>query len=117
MKEYSAKELYPEIYAMKPQYEYEPGWWKLKWKPIWRGTYAFYKIGRWKWNWWSGGFAFQWWREDARNGWGRYYKCFSFRVVFLDWTWGFWIKWDYRVMAKGPGQGTPVPLDIPGMGA
>lgn len=122
MSEYTSKQLYPEIYAMRPAYECEPGWWKLRWKPIWGRTWRVYLWRPWKWDrrprFWlkcfqSGGFGFRWWRDDAHNGWGRSYECLCMEIRIFVLELGFWIKWNYRVMSSGPGSGTPVPLELP----
>lgn len=117
MKRLTAKDCYPEIYAMTPMFEKEPGWWKLKWKPIWRETISAYvrrsysHRGRW---WHTVGFGISYRLDGAHNGWGRSYDSFSVDVRFLHWTFSAWIKWNYIVMAEGPSDGGEmVPLTLP----
>lgn len=102
------RDSYFEIYEMTPVKEVEPGWWRLKWKPIDYGTYHFYS-----WS-WEKAFGLYVTRDDATNGWGRYYKRLDIRFGLGFRTFNFWIKWDYRVMAEGPLDITPrKPLRIP----
>ena len=121
-KEITAKTCYPEIYAMEPAYEKEPGWWKLKWRPIFgpKGTYAVYWMnpfmdhcGRW----WksSRGLGVKWGFHGAHNGWNRSYECFAIEFILLFGSLNFWIKWNYVVHKDGPMDGgEPVPLTLPG---
>lgn len=110
MKKYKSDELYPDIYALRPDYEIERGWWKLKWRPLWKKTFSFYLVkGR------SDVIAIRCGRNDARNGWGRYYKRFDFALIIFGFEPTFWVKWDYRVMADGPSDGgESVPLNLNG---
>lgn len=90
---------YDFIYQLKPKYECEPGWWKLRWRPIRRGT----------WNVWartmgrrSFGLGFFWWETGAHNGWGRAWSGRELILRILWWEWSAWIRWNIRVMAEGP---------------
>jgi len=84
---------------LKPVREVEPGWWKLRWRPIkhrdgCNGNWNFfsrkvYFEGR-------GGFGIglnveyhPWWNY------GSSYKCLSIAWQFGSRMYEFWIKWDY----------------------
>jgi hypothetical protein len=114
---------YDVIYKLRPVRECEPGWWKLRWRPIWRGTFSAY---------WSAhypkslktrcglcgvamfGLGFRGRRQDAENGWGRYYKRLDLEIFLLWWTMNLWVRWDFRVMREGPLDMNPRrALDIP----
>jgi len=88
--------IYDEIYLLKPMYEDMrggPGWYKLKWRPLWKKTLNVYN----EWSFRSYGFGVMWWRDDADNGWNRSYKCIRVRITLINFTISAWIKWDYMV--------------------
>lgn len=90
---------YEDIYALKPAYQTEPGYWKLQWRPLWRKTFSVY-VSR---SWASYGLGINWgtW-GSTHNGWNRSYDRFDFSVRFFQWTINFWIKWNYIVHESGP---------------
>ena len=94
---------------MKVGKEVEKGWFKLKWRPIFKGTYNFYIGKPWRFgtklcSFWSKisksrfGIGFHWFRADAHNGHGRAYEKWHFGVQFLYWTIDLWIAWKFIVM-------------------
>lgn len=109
------KDIYDAIYEMKVGKEIEKGWYKLKWQPIWRGTYSFYistpwwssygsfwhNLGTWFKN-TSFGFGIWGYRSDATNGWGRSYKHGHIYIRLICITINFWIAWRFHVMGIGP---------------
>ena len=106
------KNSYWWVYELKPVREIEPGWYKLKWKPLKNGT----------WNvWTSKNFSIcrrlgiEWGDHGAHNGWGRSYKGLWLRLSFIWINVEFYILWDIQVMAEGPGDGGKEnmrPLDL-----
>lgn len=102
---------YEDIYELKPVYETDPGWWKLRWRPLWRKTFSVW-FSR-----YSTGLGFRWYRDDARNGWGRSFKRLSFDVLTPFGSINFWIKWNYVVHRDGPSDASPrQPLVLPDAG-
>lgn len=107
-------EPYHEIYKMKVAYEDlkrgGKGWYKLKWKPIWFGTYYLwiskpYKTYRL-------GFEFHT-AYSAHNGWGRSYDRIDITISLIFYSLSFWIKYNYIVMASGPSDvKEPKPIDV-----
>ena len=80
---------YDFIYMLKPIKEVEPGWWKLKWKPIFKHTWSIYTSGyRIKWFDW----AFQMRVSGAHNGWNRSYDRFDIHIEVLGYDVCFWIR-------------------------
>lgn len=103
--DYFKYEYYPDIYALTPDYEYEPGWWKLKWKPLWRKTYSVWSRKNYTCCgplWRSMALGFRTHEASAHNGWNRSYQSQTLEVFLLFWTVTFWIKWNYRVHKDGP---------------
>lgn len=102
---------YEVIYKLKPIKEIEPGWWKLKWRPIFGidGTWYFWSGGRfdpWRWRVCT-------WRDVYENGWNRGYKHFYFDVTLAGHTFDFWVQWDFIVHADGPSDvSVKRPLDL-----
>ena len=101
---------YDVIYLLKPIKEVEPGWWKLRWRPIWRHTFSIYTSKNFDWFTWG----FRCVRCDAQNGWNRSYNHFVFDMDFgklggLN----FWIRWNFIVHQDGPGDvSNPKPLNL-----
>lgn len=100
---------YEDIYSLVPDYEIEPGWWKLKWKPLWRKTFSIYISRGYR----CTGFGARWYERGAHNGWGRSYNAYQFEFLLFTWTLNFWIKWNYCVMAEGPSDQSPLRPIIP----
>ncbi len=110
--------IYDAIYKLKVGNEIEKGWYKLKWRPIWKGTYYVYTNNPMHWFKWKGhslsyklscfllhnsfGVGFHCYRSDATNGWGRSYKHFHFGINIGWKSIDSWIAWKFQVMAKGP---------------
>lgn len=90
---------YDVIYLLKLDYEEEPDWWKLKWKPMYRHTYSFYFV--------KGvhrhSTGIRAYRADAKNGWNRSYKHLVISLFFSKWEVTFWIRWNFIVHKDGPG--------------
>jgi hypothetical protein len=104
---------YDVIYLLKPEKEVEPGWWKLKWKPIFRQTYSFYCMKVWG----SYGLAFYTWTSHAQNGWHRSFKHRHFELQILNYRFSFWVRWRFIVHQDGPSDATiKRPLDLSGVG-
>jgi hypothetical protein len=89
-------DYYPEIYAMEPHREVEPGWWSLKWKPIRKGTFHFYCFT------WEKNLGLYIRFNRIQNGWGRSYKRLDFNLGLGFRTYNAWIKYDYLVHKDGP---------------
>lgn len=103
----SSREPYFEIYEMKPVKEVEPGWWKLRWKPIRLGTWHFYAFT------WEKSLGILAYWGGAHNGWHRSYDRFDLRIGLGFRTYNFWIKWNYIVHKDGPSDvATPRPLTL-----
>lgn len=103
---------YDVIYLLKPHYETEPNWWKLRWSPIWRHTFSFYRVGytRW-WNW-----GIRSYRCDANNGWGRSYSHWFLDLELAGHSFMFWIRWNFIVHKDGPldvAEENKRPLELP----
>jgi len=91
---------YGFIYKLKPHNEVEPGWWKLKWKPIFKHTWnVFVYRGKL--------FGFRTYRIDANNGWHRSYKHLFVELDVLFKKITFWVKWDIVVHEDGPSDMKP----------
>ena len=108
---------YGFLYDMKPVKEVEPGWFKLRWKPIkhtyphggtwnlytsrlFRGHHAIGIICR---------------RSGEHNGWGRSWEDFSITVTLWSTLIEFWIRWRFHIMEEGPSdvaKGTRRPLNV-----
>jgi hypothetical protein len=80
--------------------ETDPGWFKQKWRPVYGGTYCFWRphqgITGFAHKYAAFGIKLQQWRE---GGWGRSYKVALFQFSFFS-TWEFWIKWDFSRMKE-----------------
>lgn len=107
------------LYKLKPLYKSEPGWWKLRWRPIKNGTWnvapCLHNPFR-EWTSRNWGFGIVLWRNDERNGWGRSWKDLNLLVhLGRMGTIDIWIHWDIHCMAEGPcDMKDRRPLDIPG---
>jgi hypothetical protein len=93
----AAFKYYPDIYSLKPDYETEQGWWKLKWRPLWKKTFRI-SLGSWQ----HYGLGFRFCFSGAHNGWGRSFDQCWFDFHFLVWELRGWVRWNYIVMAEGP---------------
>ena len=71
------------------------GWYKLSWRPIWRGTFSFFISHHHL-------FGIYCYRCDADNGWGRFYKHLYIEFGLAAITIAFWIKWDFLCHKDGP---------------
>lgn len=91
--------LYDVLYMLEPVEEVSPGWWRLRWRPLWRYTYSAYVIKNLRGSWGLGARSY---RGDADNGWGRYWKGVTVEVWLLRWTWHAWVRWKFIVMEEGP---------------
>lgn len=101
---------YDVIYMLKPIKETEPGWWKLKWKPIFKQTYSIYFSSHYN----SWGFGIDAYEAGAHNGWNRSYDNFIFRIRFWNYSINFWVKWNFIVHEDGPSDmNEKRPLTIP----
>lgn len=105
---------YDVIYLLKPHYEDTRrggnGWWKLKWRPIWRQTYSIYLTKSFN-AYRLGIFCY---KSDANNGWNRHYKHRTLELFFLNLGLSFWIRYDFIVHKDGPGDmGYSKPLVLP----
>lgn len=89
-----------------------PGWYKLGWKPIKNGTYNIYVTNTcrsWHYKFLGIRFAF----GGAHNGWGRSWDDFAIDLGFIFFDVHFWVRWNFLVMAEGPGDGSDKkPLDL-----
>ena len=99
------------FYELKPDYECEPEWYKLKWRPIWYRTIYLHNFKFKRWDKWGA----RTYRSDWNNGWGRYCK-----VLYIQLSLGkicdlmFWIRWDFSVHKDGPMDVSEKrPIDIP----
>jgi hypothetical protein len=95
----------PDVfYLLRPVYECEPGWWKLRWRPIWGETFSVYRDRRWGARWWQNhGLGAHWyWSHDGHNGWGRHFHRVDVYAHLIWWRFNFWIRWNFRVMESGP---------------
>lgn len=112
MKEYELRGPYAAIYALKPAYEDlkdgGPGWYKLKWRPLWGKTFQFYF---WKFDY--GKSRLRVVDYGAHNGWHRSYECKKLELGMFGHTIGFWFAWNFIVHKDGPGDmGFKKPLVI-----
>jgi len=89
------------FHRLKPVKEFEPGWWKLKWRPIKNGTWNFhwYKILP------SSKFCefkllIDW--NGCHNGWGRGYDGFSVEFIFIRWGFKFWLHYNHYCQEGAP---------------
>lgn len=87
---------YDVLYMLRPVREVEPGWWKLRWRPIWRHTFSIYRSRT---RWFFGVWAY---RTDANNGWHRSYKHLTVRFGVPLITFEVWFRWDFVVHKDGP---------------
>lgn len=107
------RKYYLDIYALKPVKEVEPGWWKLRWRPLWKKTFSLYSL-----SWERGlGFLLHWGRSNgAHNGWNRSWDAVDFRLLTPFGAWNGWIKYNYIVHKDGPSDvpdADKAPLEIP----
>lgn len=101
------------LYKLTPIRETEPGWYKLRWRPIRNGTWHFYKCKAWPRKWSLG---IKIYRGGAHNGWGRAWEDLNIQICFgrlgmIE----AWIVWNIRVMGEGPGDVAEAqrrPLDL-----
>jgi hypothetical protein len=97
---------YDWIYKLPIGKEVEPGWYKLKWRPIRRGTWNMWintnKVYRWNWNFAMG---LDIWRGGAHNGWGRSYDRLDVILHCGYWNINSWIHWNVIVHKDGPQDG------------
>jgi len=99
---------YDVIYKLDPVAEVEPGWWRLRWRPIWRHTFSAYRCQ------WLKLIGVEWWRSDARNGWNRSYKHFGIRIGVGFLVFEGWVKWNFVVHQDGPSDvSIRRPLELP----
>jgi len=115
---------YSWIYKLKPVKEVEPGWWKLRWRPVKNtikndgGTWNVYfetGVCGGPWRWW-GMLGIQMWKNGAHNGWHRSYDRFDVRIGLLFLVINFWVKWNIIVHKDGPSDVAPEkrrPLEVP----
>ena len=101
---------YDWIYKLKPVKEVEPGWWKLRWRPIKNridvphngGTWNIYREQHgWVHKWWHM-WGIQMWKTGVHNGWHRGWDRFDMRLGFGPIVINFWIKWNIIVHEDGP---------------
>lgn len=102
--------VYDAIYMLKPVREVDTGWWKLRWRPIWRKTISAY----WLLDRRAFGLGFRAYPSGAHNGWGRSYSGAT-AVLFLGpLSFNFWVCWNFVVHKDGPlDMKQPKPLNIP----
>ena len=89
-----------------------PGWYNLRWRPIFRETFSAYVTPFRSARLFLGLKAY---RCDRSNGWNGYYKHFFVEVGFLFFDVTAWIKWDFMVHKDGPTDIAKVPIDISGI--
>jgi len=104
---------YDEIYKLKPLYEDlkrgGPGWYKLRWKPIWFGTiyiypeWTFNKMGKIIWQRHPAMLGLDIYNGNAaHNGWNRSYERLDITIGLIFVKIRIWIKYDYIVHKDGP---------------
>ncbi len=113
---------YEYIYKLKPVEEIEPGWYKLRWRPIKHkgfnntGTWNLYMYRTFM-SFRKNMFRFSCYDSGAHNGWGRSYDGFVVEVTLIWFVIGFWIRWNIKCMAEGPqdiAEEDKKPLDLSG---
>jgi len=88
---------YDFITKLPASHESEPGWWKLKWRPIKNGTWnmCLFKgnthIKR-----------FMVYRMDWNNGWHRSWNGINLHIRLPGYDFMFWFRWDFLVHENGP---------------
>lgn len=101
-------EIFSDVfYNLKPQYECEPGWYKLKWRPIKGQTWNLFMMKYPKWT-----FRFSKNDHGHKNGWGRYsdgvgYNLFIGKIMVM-----FWVRWNFKVSKDGPLDSKRGPIKI-----
>lgn len=100
------------FHLLTPVKEIEPGWYKLKWRPIKNGTYnLFITDTRRSWNTKFLGVMYH--NTSAHNGWGRDYDAFSITIGLIFFTITFWLHYNISCMAEGAKDGSQkIPLDF-----
>lgn len=107
-------DYYAFIYLLKPGHEIEPDWRKLRWRPILHHTWSLYCRRNHESIFTRGGLSVRWWRDDALNGWGRYFKKLHFQFELLCFRIGGWVLWNISVHKDGPSDASPqIPLVLP----
>lgn len=105
------------IYELKPIYEIEPGWYKLRWRPIKNGTWNIWFEDTWhSWDYKRIGITFR--KGGAHSGWGRDWDDFKIDLHFGWFNINLWIIWNIQVMAQGPmdvSEEDKKPLDLSGV--
>ena len=92
---------YEFIYKLKPIKEVEPGWWKLRWKPIKNGTYNIF-ITKEMISYSHHFIGIRFYEVNAHNGWHRSWDGRAFEIGLLFFTIHMWIIWNIVVHEDGP---------------
>ena len=105
---------YEWVYKLKPIKEVEPGWWKLRWRPIKGGTWNAYSIKHFTRRYWQTGLLIT--RDGVRNGWGRFWESMEIIMALGFIKIHAWIRWNIVVQEHGPddvAEKDKRPLDVP----
>lgn len=108
---------YDAIYKMKPLYEDRrrggEGWYKLQWRPIWKGTFNLYWTKCWRGYRTLGVQISE--AGGAHNGWGRSYDRLNVELFLYFLSIHFWAHFNFIVHKDGPSDITPMrPLTLTG---
>lgn len=117
---------YDWLYKLEVGKEIEPGWYKLKWRPIknsaagdggtWNLWFERQKVERFlSSGWWGAStfLGFKIYKGGAHNGWGRSWERLDIEIGLLLFTINFWIKWNIHCHKDGPSDTAPMkPLNI-----
>lgn len=114
-----AHDIYSFIYELPVLYEDlkvgGDGWYRLGWRPIWKGNFNIYLTNQlWK---WSGSLkfvGFRWYDTGAHNGWNRSWDAKHMELGFFFFTLNIWLIYNVIVHKDGPSDGSKRrPLTIP----
>ena len=90
---------YEWIYKLRPVREVEPGWWKLRWRPLKNGTWNLYTTKGYP-EYRPVGVMIE--KGGAYNGWGRRWSQANLRIGLWLLEINLWIRWGITVMEEGP---------------
>jgi len=79
----------------------DPGWYRLKWRPVKRGTCNIYFTDCHH-SWRTKMIGVRWGEASAHNGWHRYWDGFYSEFGFYFFILNFWIRWNIIVHKDGP---------------
>ena len=85
------------FHELTPIKEFEPGWFKLRWKPIKNGTWNIaFRRSR------NERYYFRVGKCGSHNGWGRSWDGWDIDISLFGFYFLFWIHYNHECLREGP---------------